>query len=67
MVYLYAAMGVVMMTGIMAVLEMGLSLTGQSLLLKPIEGSVQESDGVLCLANTGARARHCGSLSEVPW
>ena len=37
------------------------------LLLKPIEGSVQESDGVLCLANTGARARHCGSLSEVPW
>ena len=37
------------------------------LLLRPIEGSVQESDGVLCLANTGARARHCGSLSEVPW
>ena len=35
MVYLYAALGVVMMTGIMAVFEMGLSLTGQSLLLKP--------------------------------
>ena len=35
MVYLYAALGAVMMTGIMAVLEMGLSLTGQSLLLKP--------------------------------
>ena len=35
MVYLYAALGVVMMTGIMAVVEMGLSLTGQSLLLKP--------------------------------
>ena len=35
MVYLYAALGVVMMTGIMAVMEMGLSLTGQSLLLKP--------------------------------
>jgi len=34
-VYLYAALGVVMMTGIMAVVEMGLSLTGQSLLLKP--------------------------------
>lgn len=33
MVYLYAALGVVMMTGIMAVVEMGLSLTGQSLLL----------------------------------
>ncbi len=28
-------MGVVMMTGIMAVFEMGLSLTGQSILLKP--------------------------------
>ena len=36
MVYLYAAMGVVMMTGIMAVFEMGLSLTGQSILLKPM-------------------------------
>ena len=35
MVYLYGALGVVMMTGIMAVIEMGLSLTGQSLLLKP--------------------------------
>ena len=35
MVYLYAALGVVMMTGIMAVVEMGLSLTSQSLLLKP--------------------------------
>ena len=35
MVYLYAALGVVMMTGIMAVVEMGLSLTGQSLVLKP--------------------------------
>lgn len=35
MVYLYAALGVVMMTGIMAVVQMGLSLTGQSLLLKP--------------------------------
>ena len=32
MVYLYAVMGVVMMTGIMAIFEMGLSLTGQSLL-----------------------------------
>ena len=29
MVYLYAALGVVMMTGIMAVVEMGLSLTSQ--------------------------------------
>lgn len=32
MVYFYAALGVMMMTGIMAIFEMGLSLTGQSLL-----------------------------------
>ena len=32
MAYLYAAMGVMMLTGIMAVFEMGMSLTGQSLL-----------------------------------
>ena len=42
MVYLYAALGVVMMTGIMAVVEMGLSLTGQSFILKPLLSSVQE-------------------------
>ena len=36
MVYLYAALGVVMMTGIMAVVEMGLSLKGQSFILKPL-------------------------------
>ena len=35
MIYLYAALGMVMMTGIMTVVEMGLSLTGQSMLLKP--------------------------------
>ena len=32
MVSLYAAMGVMMLTGIMAIFEMGMSLTGQSLL-----------------------------------
>jgi len=32
MVYLYAALGMVMLSGIMAIFEMGLSLTGQSLL-----------------------------------
>ena len=36
MVYLYAALGVVMMTGIMAVVEMGLSLTGQSTFFKSL-------------------------------
>ena len=42
MVYLYAALGVVMMTGIMAVVEMGLSLTGQSFILKPLLASSQK-------------------------
>ena len=42
MIYLYAALGVVMMTGIMAVVEMGLSLTGQSLILKPLLASGQK-------------------------
>ena len=44
MVYLYAALGVVMMTGIMAVVEMGLSLTGQSFLMQP-EDSYQQNMG----------------------
>ena len=35
MVYLYAALGVVMITGILAVVEMCLSLTSQTLMLKP--------------------------------
>ena len=37
MVSLYAAMGVMMLTGIMAIFEMGMSLTGQSLLPNPPE------------------------------
>ena len=36
MVYLYAGLGVVMLSGIMAIFEMGLSLTGQSLLPMPV-------------------------------
>ena len=40
MVYLYAGMGVVMLTGIMAIFEMGLSLTGQSLLPMPTDSYV---------------------------
>ena len=35
MVYLYAGMGVVMLSGIMAIFEMGLALTGQTLLPVP--------------------------------
>ena len=43
MVYLYAALGVVMMTGIMAVVEMGLSLTGQSPFFDPLPTPEQEN------------------------
>ena len=35
MVYLYAGLGVAMLTGIMAIFEMGLALTGNSLLPSP--------------------------------
>ena len=35
MVYLYAGLGVAMLTGIMAIFEMGLALTGRSLLPSP--------------------------------
>ena len=30
-------------------------------------GSPQETDGSLCLANTGARARHCGGAEQTTW
>ena len=52
MVYLYAGMGVVMLTGIMAIFEMGLSLMGQSLLPTPTDqyfadSSMKETDKTL--------------------
>ena len=55
MVYLYAGMGVVMLTGIMAIFEMGLSLTGQSLLPMPDDSyfadlSIKESDIALLVS-----------------
>ena len=37
MVYLYAGLGVAMLAGIMAIFEMGLALTGQSLLPSPTD------------------------------
>ena len=37
MVYLYAGLGVVMLSGIMAIFEMGLSLMGQSMLPTPAD------------------------------
>ena len=44
MVYLYAGLGVLMLSGIMAIFEMGLSLTGQSMLPTPSDGYLQDSD-----------------------
>ena len=43
MVYLYAGLGILMLSGIMAIFEMGLSLMGQSLLPTPPD-LYQESD-----------------------
>ena len=37
MVYLYAGLGIVMLGGIMAIFEMGMSLTGQSMLTQPVD------------------------------
>ena len=52
MVYLYAGLGMMMLSGIMAIFEMGLSLTGQSLLPTPADPyfadpSMKETDQVL--------------------
>ena len=45
MVYLYAALGVVMMTGIMAVIEMGLSLSGRELFVEKPDDPYWEKVG----------------------
>lgn len=53
MVYLYAGLGVVMLTGIMAIFEMGLSLTGQSMLPTPpdkyLENAFNDADKKIIL------------------
>lgn len=38
-----------------------------TLTLTPVGGSVQAGDGSLCLANTGARTRHCEGASPEAW
>ena len=43
MVYLYASLGVAMLAGIMAMFEMGLSLTGRSLLPAPEDAYLQDA------------------------
>ena len=47
MVYLYAALGMVMLSGIMTIFEMGLSLTGQSQLSTPPDPYFLGSPGLL--------------------
>ena len=44
MVYLYAGLGVLMLGGIMAIFEMGLSLTGMSMMPTPADIYLQDSD-----------------------
>ena len=63
MVYLYAGLGVAMLAGIMAIFEMGLALTGRSLLPSPMDpyasnGEVKAMDQKLMvlLANRDAVA-----------
>ena len=51
MVYLYAGLGVVMLSGIMAIFEMGLSLMGQSMLPSPVDkyfadSSIKKTDKI---------------------
>ena len=38
-----------------------------NIVLSPLAGSLQAGDGSLCLANTGARWRHCSSMEKTPW
>ena len=57
MVYLYAGLGVAMLAGIMAIFEMGLALTGRSLLPMPPDayrGSPEQSLEQNLLANVNA-------------
>ena len=44
MVYLYAGLGLLMLSGIMAIFEMGLSLTGQSMIPTPTDPYLQSTD-----------------------
>ena len=44
MVYLYAGLGLLMLSGIMAIFEMGLSLTGQSMIPTPTDPYLQRAD-----------------------
>ena len=44
MVYLYAGLGVLMMSGIMAIFEMGLSLTGQPMISMPADVYLQSAE-----------------------
>ena len=44
MVYLYAGLGVLMISGIMAIFEMGLSLTGQSMIPTPAGVYLQSAE-----------------------
>ena len=44
MVYLYAGLGVLMLSGIMAIFEMALSLTGQSMIPTPADPYLKSSE-----------------------
>ena len=63
MVYLYAGLGVAMLAGIMAIFEMGLSLTGRSLLPIPADAYQENLD---VKVNDRLLLRLLSSATDVP-
>ena len=63
MVYLYAGLGVAMLAGIMAVFEMGLSLTGRSLL--PIQSDAYQENSAV-KASDRQLLRLLASSTDIP-
>ena len=72
MVYLYAGLGVLMLSGIMAIFEMGLSLTGQSMMPTPADvylanSSIKERDKIrleFLLDQKDACVENCNDVAE---
>lgn len=77
MVYLYALMGILMLSGITAIFEMGLSLTGQSMIPAPpdayfSDASIRVSDVKLleslsdtAFSDLASNRGLCGALHDV--
>ena len=64
MVYLYAGLGVLMLSGIMAIFEMGLSLTGQSMMPTPADVYLQNPDMKMSEKQFIELLRNPGAVSQ---